>query len=199
MARGGTDARRHLFSSFIAHGCGIRGQRLDGYERKRGKLADLKPCCVQSGWLFAFWPEYGRPGRVRYVIRWTPIRSCPATRRAICRRQGPSPEPATLRSGEAARPEGYGILQPRSRSACWHQPLRSCPLYGGEPGIDPDTQVISECLSYVFGEGSFIGKGLYDVDAFDRPWAGFPKNRILSPICSKAVMPGGLLSDVQLF
>ena len=41
-------------------------------------------------------------------------------------------------------------------------------LYGGEPGIDPYTRAVSDVYQDLFGEGSFIGKGIYDVDAFER-------------------------------
>ena len=41
-------------------------------------------------------------------------------------------------------------------------------LYGGEPGIDPYTRAVSDVYQDLFGEGSFIGKGIYDVDAFEQ-------------------------------
>jgi cyclic beta-1,2-glucan synthetase len=45
-------------------------------------------------------------------------------------------------------------------------------LYGGEPGIDPYTRAVSDVYQDVFGEGSFIGKGIYDVDAFEQALGG---------------------------
>jgi len=52
---------------------------------------------------------------------------------------------------------------------------------GSEPGIDPYTRAVSDVYQDLFGEGSFIGKGIYDVDAFERSLKGrFPENRILS-------------------
>ena len=54
-------------------------------------------------------------------------------------------------------------------------------LFGGEPGIDPYTRAVSDVYQDLFGEGSFIGKGIYDVDAFEHALDGrFPENRILS-------------------
>ncbi|MCK7517246.1 MAG: hypothetical protein MZV64_05750 [Ignavibacteriales bacterium] len=44
---------------------------------------------------------------------------------------------------------------------------RYAKLYGSEPGIDPYTRTVSDVYQDVFGEGSFIGKGIYDVDMFD--------------------------------
>ena len=53
----------------------------------------------------------------------------------------------------------------------------------------------------LFGEGSFIGKGIYDVDAFERALGGrFPENRILShDLLEGCHARSGLLSDVQLY
>ena len=72
--------------------------------------------------------------------------------------------------------EGYGILQPRvgvslpGANRSWY-----ARLHGGDPGIDPYTRAVSDVYQDVFGEGSFIGKGIYDVDAFERALNGrFP-------------------------
>ena len=53
----------------------------------------------------------------------------------------------------------------------------------------------------LFGEGSFIGKGIYDVDAFERALQGrFPDNRILShDLVEGCYARSGLLSDVQVY
>eukprot|EP01032_Pedospumella_encystans_P025857 gene25857-29211_t len=53
----------------------------------------------------------------------------------------------------------------------------------------------------VFYEGSFIGKGIYDVDVFERVLgARLPDNRILShDLLEGCYVRAGLLSDVQLY
>ena len=61
------------------------------------------------------------------------------------------------------------------------QPSRYAQLFGSEPGIDPYTRAVSDVYQDLFHEGSFIGKGIYDVDAFEKAINGhFPENRILS-------------------
>ena len=74
-------------------------------------------------------------------------------------------------------------------------------LHGGEPGIDPYTRAVSDVYQDVFQEGSFIGKGIYDVDAFEQSLKGrFPENRILShDLLEGCYARSGLLSDVQLY
>ncbi len=74
-------------------------------------------------------------------------------------------------------------------------------LWGGETGIDPYTRVVSNIYQDVFAEGSYIGKGIYDVDAFEKALAGrLPENRILShDLIEGCYARSGLLSDVQLY
>ncbi len=74
-------------------------------------------------------------------------------------------------------------------------------MCGGEAGIDPYTRAVSDVYQDVFGEGSFIGKGIYDVDAFEQSLKGrFPENRILShDLLEGCYARAGLLSDVELF
>ncbi|MHB8354851.1 MAG: glucoamylase family protein, partial [Burkholderiales bacterium] len=98
--------------------------------------------------------------------------------------------------------EGYGILQPRvAISLPGVSRSRYARLYGGEPGIDPYTRAVSDVYQDIFGEGSFIGKGIYDVDAFELALKGrFPENLILShDLIEGCYARSGLLSDVYLY
>ena len=97
---------------------------------------------------------------------------------------------------------GYGILQPRVMMSL---PEVNSSLYaklnGNEPGIDPYTRATSDVYQDLFGEGSFIGKGIYEIDIFEKSLSGkFPENRILShDLLEGCYTRSGLLSDVQLF
>ena len=64
---------------------------------------------------------------------------------------------------------GYGILQPRV-GVSLPSALRSwfVRLFAGDLGVDPYTRVVSDVYQDLFGEGSFVGKGIYDVDAFEQ-------------------------------
>ncbi len=97
---------------------------------------------------------------------------------------------------------GYGILQPRvSPSLPGTRSSHYARLHSGEPGIDPYTRTVSDVYQDLFDEGSFIGKGIYDVDAFERALAGrLPDNRILShDLLEGCYARCGLLSDVEVF
>ena len=98
--------------------------------------------------------------------------------------------------------EGYGILQPRvAVSLPGMNRSRYAAMWGSEPGIDPYTRAVSDVYQDLFGEGSFIGKGIYEVDAFERTLKGrFPENRILShDLLEGCYARAGLLSDVMLY
>ena len=85
--------------------------------------------------------------------------------------------------------KGYGILQPRvSPSLPGTSRSRYAGLYSGDSGIDPYTRTVSDVYQDLFGEGSFIGKGIYDVDAFEQALNGRPRESDPQPRS-----PGGLL------
>ena len=98
--------------------------------------------------------------------------------------------------------EGYSILHPRL-SAGMPEADRSrfVKLFGGEPGIDPYTREVSDVYQDIFGEGSFTGKGIYDVDAFSQSLGGrFPDNLILShDLLEGSYARAALVSDVQFY
>src|SRR4029078_5808937 len=68
-------------------------------------------------------------------------------------------------------------------------------------GIDPYTRAVSDVYQDLFGEGSFIGKGIYAVEAFGRSLKGrVRENRILShDLLEGCYARCGLLSDVELY
>ncbi len=77
---------------------------------------------------------------------------------------------------------------------------RFAQLFSDDAGIDPYTRVVSDVYQDLFGEGSFIGKGIYDVDSFERQCSDFPDNAILShDLLEGAYCRSALLSDVTLY
>ena len=79
--------------------------------------------------------------------------------------------------------EGYALLQPRvtptlptDREGSLYQRI-----FSGPAGIDPYASAVSDVYQDLFGEGSYTGKGIYDVDAFEAALAGkVPENSLLS-------------------
>ncbi|MBU1237219.1 MAG: cyclic beta 1-2 glucan synthetase [Gammaproteobacteria bacterium] len=176
-----------------------------GVERKRGKLAELN-ALLRGGNAKGFSAIVGDTSilsDVKYVVTLDTDTQLP--RDAAHQFVGAMSHPLNRPRFDAASRvvvEGYGILQPRvAISLPGTNRSRYARLYGGEPGIDPYTRAVSDVYQDVFGEGSFIGKGIYDVDAFEQALGGrFPANRILShDLIEGCYARAGLLSDVQLF
>ncbi|MGZ8203325.1 MAG: cyclic beta 1-2 glucan synthetase, partial [Burkholderiales bacterium] len=176
-----------------------------GRERKRGKLEDLN-ALLRGRAQDAFALVIGDAGvlrGVRYVITLDTDTQLPrdAARQLIEAMAHPLNRPR-YDSVKQRVTAGYGILQPRvTASVADLEESRYARLTGGEAGIDPYTRAVSDVYQDLFGEGSFIGKGIYDVDAFEQALAGrLPANRILShDLLEGGYARAGLLSDVQLF
>jgi cyclic beta-1,2-glucan synthetase len=180
-----------------------------GRERKRGKLADLNSL-LRGGSPDGFSLIVGATAilsQVKYVITLDTDTQLPrdAARELVGAMAHPLNAPRFDEPGKSTSREvvtsGYGILQPRvSVSLPGTNRSRYARLYGGEPGIDQYTLTVSDVYQDVFGEGSFIGKGIYDVDAVERALKGrFPANRILShDLLEGCYARAGLLSDTEL-
>ncbi|MGW8249394.1 MAG: glucoamylase family protein, partial [Anaerolineales bacterium] len=97
---------------------------------------------------------------------------------------------------------GYTFLQPRvevkPESA---QRTRFTRIYVGEGGIDLYSQTVSNVYQDLFGEGSYMGKGIYDVDAYLRTLEGkIPENAVLSHDLLEGLYGrAGLVTDVVLY
>ena len=176
-----------------------------GYERKRGKLAELN-ALLRGGSRDRFSLVVGETAalsNVKYVITLDTDTQLP--RDSAWQFVGAMAHPlirARYDEDKQRVCEGYGILQPRvAVSLAGTNRSRYARLCGSEPGIDPYTRAVSDVYQDLFHEGSFIGKGIYDVDAFERALNGrFPENRILShDLLEGCYARAGLLTDVQLY
>ncbi|HEX7440693.1 MAG TPA: cyclic beta 1-2 glucan synthetase, partial [Caldimonas sp.] len=177
-----------------------------GYERKRGKLADLNALLRGSGTecFSLIVGDTAQLSGLRYVITLDADTQLPrdSARQFVATMAHPLNRPRYGGTPDSPRVvEGYGILQPRvGVSLTAASRTRYGRLFGGEPGIDPYTRAVSDVYQDLFREGSFIGKGIYDVDAFEHVLGGrLPENRILShDLLEGCYARSGLLSDVEL-
>ena len=97
---------------------------------------------------------------------------------------------------------GYGIFQPRvGVSLTSAHASRFAAIHSGHPGVDPYTTAVSDVYQDLFGEGSFTGKGIYDVDAFEKATHGrFPENTLLShDLIEGAYSRAGLVTDIEVY
>ncbi|MFN0121480.1 MAG: hypothetical protein ACKV2V_13385, partial [Blastocatellia bacterium] len=174
------------------------------WERKRGKLEEFNRLLrgaddtsftvvpAEAAWLAS----------VRYVITLDSDTQLPrdTARRLVATIRHPlnhaRHDPATRRVVR-----GYGILQPRV-SVTLESSARSrfARIFSGNTGIDPYSTAASDVYQDLFGEGSFIGKGLYDVDAFQAALASrAPDNALLSHDLFEGLYArAALVSDIEL-
>ena len=181
-----------------------------GHERKRGKLDDLN-AFLRGGGPDDFSLIVGETAilsEIKYVITLDTDTQLPrdAARQFIGAMAHPLNTPRFDEPDNSASrgivTSGHGILQPRvSVSLPGTNRSRYARLYGGQPGLDQYTRTVSDVYQDLFDEGSFIGKGIYDVDAVERALKGrLPADRILShDLLEGCYVRAGLLSDVELF
>ncbi|HVP19122.1 MAG TPA: glucoamylase family protein [Spirochaetia bacterium] len=199
------DARFMLFHR--ERGWSDSEQKFIGWERKRGKLEELNRLIVGSR------PEespdlvrVGNPAalrNVRFVITLDSDTQLPpgSARRMVETLAHPLNQP---RFDKAGRVEAgtYTIIQPRvSPSLPSAGASLFSRLFADATGIDPYTRVVSDVQQDLTGEGSYYGKGIYDVRAFDRALSGrFPDERLLShDLIEGSHVRVGLASDIELY
>jgi cyclic beta-1,2-glucan synthetase len=177
-----------------------------GWERKRGKLHELNRL-LRGATDTSFMATGGRlpavPDGVRYVITLDADTRLPrdAVRRLVGKMAHPLNVPRfDTRSGRVL--EGYAVLQPRiapslpvgSEGSTYQR------LVSSASGIDPYASAVSDVYQDLCGEGSYVGKGIYDVDAFEAALAGrVPDNTMLSHDLFEGIFArAGLVSDIEL-
>ncbi|HXB90870.1 MAG TPA: hypothetical protein VNU72_01215, partial [Puia sp.] len=176
-----------------------------GYERKRGKLTELNSLLRGNGsdYFTLVVGEQSLFPEIKYVITLDTDTQLP--RDSAWKIVGTIAHPLNQAVYDEKRQrvtEGYGILQPRvDISLAGSDRSRYARLHGNDLGIDPYTLASSDVYQDLFEEGSFIGKGIYEVDIFAKGLNGrFPENRILShDLLEGSYLRSGLLSDVQLY
>ena len=74
-------------------------------------------------------------------------------------------------------------------------------IFSGLAGIDPYASAVSDVYQDLFHEGSYTGKGIYDVDAFEAALAGrVPENALLSHDLFEGIFArAGLVTDIEFF
>jgi cyclic beta-1,2-glucan synthetase len=177
-----------------------------GWERKRGKLHELNRL-LRGATDTTFVTVGGRPPvippGIRYVITLDADTRLP---RGVARRlvgklshplNRPQLDPRTRRVIE-----GYAVLQPRvtptlptGRDGSLFQRV-----FSGPGGMDPYASAVSDVYQDLLGEGSYTGKGIYDVDTFEAALEGrVPESTLLSHDLLEGVFArAGLVSDIEV-
>ena len=175
-----------------------------GWERKRGKLEEFNRLlrgANDTSFVVQTADDTLRKS-IRYVITLDSDTQLPrdVARKLIGAAEHPLNRP---RFDDATNRvvRGYGILQPRV-SISLNSATRSkfVQIFSGYTGIDPYTTAVSDVYQDLFCEGSFTGKGLYEVDAFQRALNDrVPENALLShDLFESLYARAALTTDIEL-
>ena len=175
-----------------------------GWERKRGKLEELnrlisgetqpgKQSIVHVG-------DAKRLTDVRFVITLDSDTQLlrDTARRLVEALAHPLNCPPLA---QEENPDAYPIIQPRVTTTPlfgMDTPFRK--LFTDPVGTDPYTRAVSDVYQDLAGEGSYVGKGIYDPRVFHRALSGrLPEQLILShDLIEGAHVRVGLASDIEL-
>ncbi len=176
-----------------------------GWERKRGKLHELNRWLRGSTDTTFLTDEAHTPfiSGVRYVVTLDGDTRLPraAARRLVGKMAHPLNRPVLDAHGQRVV-EGHAILQPRvtpslpiGREGSLYQRV-----FSSASGLDPYAFAVSDVYQDLFGEGSYSGKGIYDVDFFEAALKDrIPENTLLSHDLFEGIFArAGLVSDIEV-
>ena len=180
-------------------------ERWIGWERKRGKLEEFNELlrgekkttyAVQVG-------DLEHLSSIRYIITLDADTMLPReSARRLIGTLAHVLNRAVLVPATGQVKAGYSIIQPRAqvRPAVVNQSLFTR-TYAGDAVIDLYSRAVSDVYQDLFGEGNFVGKGIYEVDAFRTSVHDkVPENHLLSHDLFEAIQSRcGLVTDVILF
>ena len=174
-----------------------------GWERKRGKLHEMNRALRGATDTSFVTLDQTLPDGVRYVVTLDADTRLP--RDAVRRMVGKMAHKLNRPQLDAASRrviDGYAVLQPRvtpslpvgEESSLFQR------VFSSMDGIDPYAGAVSDVYQDLFGEGSYAGKGIYDLDAFEAALADrVPDSALLSHDLFEGVFArAGLVSDVEV-
>jgi cyclic beta-1,2-glucan synthetase len=177
-----------------------------GWERKRGKLHELNRLlrgATDTSFVNVGGHPVTVPAGVRYVITLDADTRLPrdTARRLVGKLAHPLNQ-ARFDPAAGRVVEGYSVLQPRVTPSL--PILREGSIFqrvfSSASGIDPYAAAVSDVYQDLLGEGSYTGKGIYDVDAFEAALAGrAPEGTLLSHDLFEGIFArAGLVSDIEV-
>ncbi len=206
QAHGGSAVGEHFY---LLHRRRVwsNGQRQwMGWERKRGKLLELNRLlrgATDTTFIGPGGTAPAVPPGVRYVITLDADTRLPreTVRRLVGKLAHPLNRPRFDTTGRKVV-EGYAVLQPRVTPSLpvGREGSAFQRVFSSMTGIDPYAAAVSDVYQDLFGEGSYAGKGIYDVDAFEAALEGrVPDGSLLShDLFEGTFARAGLVSDIEV-
>lgn len=164
-----------------------------GWERKRGKLHELNRL-LRGATDTTFLAECSQniPQAVKYIVTLDADTRLPleTVKKLVGKLAHPLNAPQ-FNATTGRVQQGYAVLQPRVTPSLpiGHQSTLFQRIFSASSGIDAYSSAISDLYQDMFGEGSYAGKGIYEIDAFEAALAGrVPEATLLSMICLKVFL-----------
>ncbi|KAF0216735.1 MAG: hypothetical protein FD174_3558 [Geobacteraceae bacterium] len=182
-------------------------QKFIGWERKRGKLEELNRLIdgtrPETAARLVYVGDPDQLADIRFIITLDSDTQLPhaTARRMVETLAHPLNQPRFDGLGNIMA-GSYTIIQPRVSPTLPSTSVSTFSrLFADAVGIDPYTQAVSDVYQDLSGEGSYHGKGIYDVRAFSRVLSGrFPEEWVLShDLIEGAHVRVGLASDIELY
>jgi len=181
-------------------------KRWMGWERKRGKLHELNRLlrgATDTTFISIDGESVVAPQNIKYIITLDSDTKLPrdSVRRLIGKMAHPLNRPRF--DPERARVvEGYAIMQPRVTPSLpvGREGSLFRRIFSSMSGIDPYASAVSDIYQDLYGEGSYTGKGIYDLDVFEAALSQrIPDSHLLSHDLFEGVFArAGLASDVEV-
>ena len=173
-----------------------------GWERKRGKLAELNTF-LRGDQQTSFFNGVPVPAtKIRYIMTLDSDTRLP--RDSVPGLVGKMAHPVNHPVFDPATHtivSGYGLMQPRVTPSLTTGVEASIfqRVFSVNRGMDPYVFAVSDLYQDLLGEGSFTGKGLYDLDCFETALrAKIPENEVLShDLLEGSWCRTALVTDVQ--
>lgn len=177
-----------------------------GWERKRGKLRELNRLlrgATDTSFIAISGVAPYLPSDIRYVITLDVDTRLPigTARRLVGKMAHPLNQPE-FDAGVGLVVHGHGMLQPRVTPSL---PIGSegslfQRVFSGPNGLDPYALAVSDVYQDLFEEGSFTGKGIYEVDSFEAALRDqFPDSAVLSHDLLEGIFARAtLVSDIEV-
>ena len=205
-ARYPAEGGAHVSFFFIAGVSGTRGRECGSAGSASAANCTSSTVCFAALPIRRSWPSMAMlpalPSGIRYVITLDADTRLPigAARRLVGKIAHPSTNLASI-SCRRGR-EGHGILQPRVTPSL---PIGSegslfQRAFSGPNGLDPYALAVSDVYQDMFEEGSYCGKGIYEIESFEAALEGqIPENSVLSHDLLEGIFArAGLVSDIEV-
>ncbi|WP_339077332.1 glucoamylase family protein [Acetobacter sp. AC2005] len=175
-----------------------------GWERKRGKLHELNRL-LRGATDTTFLAECCQniPQAVKYIVTLDADTRLPleTVKKLVGKLAHPLNAPQ-FNATTGRVQQGYAVLQPRVTPSLpiGHQSTLFQRIFSASSGIDAYSSAISDLYQDMFGEGSYAGKGIYEIDAFEAALAGrVPEATLLSHDLFEGIFArAGLASDIEV-